>query len=72
MAGGPGVAKPATLVGTTPSGVEHQLDATSPNTRFAREGRKLGTIPSGVEHQLDTTFPNTRFAREGRKQVESY
>ena len=40
MAGGPGVAKPATLVGTTPSGVEHQLDTTFPNTRFAREGRK--------------------------------
>jgi hypothetical protein len=30
----------ATLGGTAPSGVEHQLDATSPNTRFAREGRK--------------------------------
>jgi len=28
------------LGGTAHSGVKHQLDATSPNTRFAPEGRK--------------------------------
>jgi hypothetical protein len=47
----------AMLVGTAPSGVEHQPDATSPNTppSASRGEEMVGAAPSGVEHQPDAT-----------------
>jgi len=73
----------ATLVRTTPSGVKHQLDATSPNTRFAREGRRqepspfrAAPGPSGspnAQPQASLGGENHSLAsREGRKQGASF